>query len=96
MPRLNIEERLKIAIKTNNFKTNKRDGKFYKAIAMHFKDITGWFEGCHIHHKDFDYCNNHPSNLECITQFEHNLIHHCKSKQRQIGIIKHRLKMLTG
>ena len=72
---LRIEERIKIAIENNNFTITKRNTKFHRTIAKYFNDITGWFEGCDVHHLDENPCNNHPSNLLCCSRSEHLKFH---------------------
>lgn len=91
-----LEQKLQIAIKTDNFTTSKRYQYFYQAVAKHFKDLTGWFDGCVVHHIDENPCNNHPSNLKCMTNSEHAILHSKsrKGKKRGIPIDKEKLKEL--
>ena len=77
----NIEKRLFNAIKTNNFVTIIRDPKFYTFVAKYFKDSTGWFDGCVVHHIDENPCNNHPSNLQCMTRKDHSSMHKISIKR---------------
>ena len=45
-------------------------------IAKAFPEICGeWFEGCHIHHKDFNELNNSAYNLQVMTAEEHRKLH---------------------
>lgn len=75
-----LEHKFKLALETNNFITTKREPKFYRMIAKHFKEVTEWFDGCVVHHKDGNPCNNHPSNLQCLTIKDHNLLHNYSRK----------------
>lgn len=48
----------------------------YELVAKAFPEICGeWFEGCHIHHKDFNRLNNCADNLQVMTKEEHWEIH---------------------
>lgn len=50
---------------------------FHLVVAKAFPEICGeWFEGCVVHHKDFDKLNNVPENLVVITQSEHAALHY--------------------
>ena len=45
-------------------------------IAKTFPEICGkWFEGCEVHHKDYDKLNYHPENLIVLTKEEHKKLH---------------------
>lgn len=45
-------------------------------IAKNNPDICGeWFEGCEVHHKDFNKLNDTPENLICLTSLEHHKLH---------------------
>lgn len=61
--------------------TTVRDVKFYIAIAKYFKDSTNWFDGCVVHHIDYNPCDNHPSNLQCLTRSDHSSLHNISSKR---------------
>ena len=46
-------------------------------VAKVFPDICGeWFEGCDVHHKDFDRSNNSAENLIVLSKEEHIRLHH--------------------
>lgn len=48
----------------------------YELVAKAFPEICGeWFEGCHIHHKDFNTLNNSADNLQVMTKEEHLELH---------------------
>jgi len=47
----------------------------YQKIAKDNAEITGWFEGCVVHHKDHNHGNNSIDNLQCLTKAEHCKIH---------------------
>ena len=65
----------------------------YRYIAKAFPDICGeWFEGCHVHHKDFNHFNNAPSNLICLTPEEHRQIHGKSAETIQHIIENYNLK----
>lgn len=64
-------------------------------IAKNNPDICGeWFEGCEVHHKDFNRLNDVAENLICLTPEEHHIMHlrqNCKSvigwcKNKVIGV----------
>lgn len=45
-------------------------------IAKQNPTICGeWFDGCEVHHKDFNKLNDTPENLICLTAKEHKKIH---------------------
>lgn len=45
-------------------------------VAMNNQDVCGkWCVGYEVHHIDFDYTNDTPSNLMCVTPAEHRLLH---------------------
>ena len=45
-------------------------------VAKAFPEICGeWFEGCEVHHKDFNKLNNRADNLIVLTKEEHNKLH---------------------
>lgn len=45
-------------------------------VAQNNQDVCGrWFEGCEVHHIDYDYTNDVPENLVCVTPEEHRLLH---------------------
>ncbi len=46
-------------------------------VARAFPEICGeWFDGCVVHHKDFNKHNNIPENLIILTASEHSKIHY--------------------
>ena len=50
---------------------------FHVCVAKAFPEICGeWFEGCHVHHKDFNPLNNVPENLVVMTEHEHLQLHY--------------------
>lgn len=55
------------------------DGKtqyLHVLVAKAFPEICGkYFEGCHVHHKDFNSANNAAENLMVVTTEEHGRIH---------------------
>lgn len=55
----------------------------WKYVALAFPEICGeWFEGCEIHHKDFNKNNNKAENLVVLTKEEHRVIHHPPKKDK--------------
>lgn len=66
--------------------------KVHILVAKAFPEICGeWFEGCDVHHKDFNTSNNIASNLVVLTKEEHKRIHreskgaHIKMKQAHLS-----------
>lgn len=54
----------------------KKRYKWHTVVAKSFPELCGqWFEGCEVHHKDFNASNNLPQNLICFTKLEHILVH---------------------
>lgn len=50
---------------------------YHILVAKAFPEICGeWFEGCVVHHKDFNRLNNVPENLVILTQSEHHKLHY--------------------
>ena len=48
----------------------------WKYVVLAFPEICGeWFEGCEIHHKDFDKTNNKAQNLVVMSRREHKQLH---------------------
>lgn len=48
----------------------------HRIVAKAFPEICGeWFEGCEVHHKDFDTFNNCAENLFVCTKEEHQILH---------------------
>lgn len=74
---------------------------FHVVVAKAFPEICGiWFEGCHVHHKDFNPLHNAPENLVVMTEREHLQLHYQyqpdnfkKSSKKRTESIK---KALTG
>lgn len=51
--------------------------RYHQLVAKAFPEICGeWFEGCQVHHKDFDKLNNVPENLIVLTPSEHHKVHY--------------------
>lgn len=92
-----MRSHLSIALETGNFVAKKRTPTFYVAVAKHFKDITGWYVGCDIHHIDFNPCNNHPSNLCCLSHSDHLKLHKNRLGKKMSDSTKEKLSVaLTG
>lgn len=54
-------------------------------VAKAFPEICGeWFEGCEVHHKDFNPANNAPHNLQVVTKQQHLELH----KNNQVKCLK--------
>lgn len=70
-------------MKINNvLKSKKKSYSIYQLIAKSFPDICGfWFDGCVVHHKDFNHFNNIVENLQILTIEEHIKIHHNGAKR---------------
>lgn len=46
-------------------------------VAKYFPEICGeWFDGCQVHHKNFDKLDNRAENLIILTASEHHKIHY--------------------
>lgn len=53
-----------------------------KCIVLAFPEICGkWYEGCDIHHKDFERTNDRADNLVVLSKEEHKAIHHHKKEK---------------
>ena len=59
------------------WKNNKGKTKYvYILVAKAFPEICGeWFEGCEVHHKDFNRLNDVPGNLQVLSVSEHRELH---------------------
>lgn len=50
---------------------------YHVCVAKAFPEICGeWFEGCHVHHKDFNPLHNTPDNLIVLSASEHTKLHY--------------------
>ena len=50
---------------------------YHILVAKAFPEICGeWFEGCEVHHKDFNKQNNIPENLIVLSSNDHRKIHY--------------------
>lgn len=50
---------------------------FHILVAQAFPEICGeWFEGCHVHHRNFDRLDNRPENLVVLPASEHTKLHY--------------------
>lgn len=80
---------------------NKKEIGLHILVAKHFPEICGeWFEGCQVHHKNFNKLDNRAENLIVLSKSEHQKLHYknapdtfTKSTQKRITSIK---KALTG
>ena len=54
-----------------NFYKSGRPKQDHYTIAKLHPNITGWFKGCYIVHRDGNYFNNAPENLECVSLVEY-------------------------
>ena len=55
-------------------------------VAQAFPEICGeWFEGCEVHHRDFNPKNNKPENLLVLPKKEHYDIHKLEKQIRYKG-----------
>ena len=51
--------------------------RYHILVAKAFPEICGeWFEGCEVHHKDFNKLNNVPENLIILSKGEHSKLHY--------------------
>ena len=58
-------------------------------VAKAFPEICGeWFDGCHVHHKDFNKLNNCAENLIILSHEQHALMH----KEQKAEIAKNIFK----
>lgn len=56
-----------------------RSAFFSRLVAKAFPEFCGeWFEGCQVHHKDFDPKNNAAENLIILTPSEHQKYHYAQ------------------
>lgn len=50
---------------------------YHILVAKAFPEICGeWFEGCCVHHKNYNKTDNRPDNLIILTQSEHSILHY--------------------
>lgn len=68
-----------------NFYKSGRPKQDHYTIAKDNQNITGWFKGCYIIHKDGNYFNNIASNLECVDlkEYKKRKINSITLKQKQ-------------
>ena len=64
---------------------------------MNNQDICGrWFEGCEVHHVDYDFTNDVPENLVCVTPEEHRLLHSkpfiAYKNDKEIGVYRNQIE----
>lgn len=66
-------------------------------LAKNNPDICGeWFEGCEVHHKDFNRLNDVAENLICLTPEEHHRIHRIQYGKQVIGWYKGKIIGIWG
>lgn len=54
-----------------------REISYHVLVAKAFPEICGeWFEGCQVHHKNFDKLDNRPENLVVLSAEEHLKLHY--------------------
>lgn len=67
-------------INNRGYKKVRLSGKDYLVhilVAQAFPEICGeWFEGCSVHHKNFNKLDNRPENLIVLTHSEHSKLHY--------------------
>ena len=57
--------------------TGKKDKLMHILVAQAFPEICGeWFEGCQVHHRNFNGLDNRPENLIVLTPSEHSKLHY--------------------
>lgn len=50
---------------------------YHILVAKAFPEICGkWYEGCHVHHINFNKLDNKPENLIILSQTEHTALHY--------------------
>ena len=68
-----------------------KNGKQHKwfihiLVAKAFPEICGeWFDGCDVHHIDFNPLNNNANNLIILSKQEHILIHRANGKNKGVN-----------
>lgn len=61
---------------------NKNLTPIHILVAKAFPEICGyWFDGCVVHHKNFNKNDNRAENLQVLTRTEHIRIHHTGAKR---------------
>lgn len=54
-----------------------KEGSYHILVAKTFPEFCGeWFEGCNVHHKNFDRLDNRPENLIVLSANEHQKLHY--------------------
>lgn len=72
-----ISGRIKKGYRTVWLGKNTGERGFHILVAQAFPEICGeWFEGCHVHHRNFDRLDNRPENLVVLSASEHTKLHY--------------------
>ena len=76
-------------------------GKQHRVHILVAKAFCNWFEGCDVHHINFDKTDNRAENLICLTKSEHGKLHsmyrdncqHTEEHKRKIKEASHSKKV---
>lgn len=85
-----------LIVNNGYYKTAATHEPLHVLIAKAFPETCGkWFDGCHVHHKDFNRQNNYAENLIVVTASEHRRLHNLGTKQDEQWL-KNRIASIKG